>query len=52
MTLLRSKLDKALLNLAGVGIAQNKILARLTNYATRKWKQTGGVIEMSNTDRQ
>ena len=36
----------------GVGIAQTKTLAKLANYAAKKWSQTGGVVDLSNVDRQ
>ncbi|WP_410756421.1 Y-family DNA polymerase [Citrobacter youngae] len=37
----------------GVGIAQTKTLAKLANHAAKKWqKQTGGVVDLSNLDRQ
>ncbi|KNC11600.1 DNA polymerase V subunit UmuC [Pantoea sp. RIT-PI-b] len=36
----------------GVGIAQTKTLAKLANYAAKKWTQTGGVVDLSNADRQ
>lgn len=36
----------------GVGVAQTKTLAKLANYAAKKWKQTGGVVDLSNVDRQ
>ncbi|MGJ0125963.1 translesion error-prone DNA polymerase V subunit UmuC [Pantoea sp. RHCKP32] len=36
----------------GVGIAQTKTLAKLANYAAKKWKQTGGVVDLSNVERQ
>ncbi|UJQ25852.1 translesion error-prone DNA polymerase V subunit UmuC (plasmid) [Pantoea agglomerans] len=36
----------------GVGIAQIKTLAKLANHAAKKWKQTGGVVDLSNIDRQ
>ncbi|MBJ9280444.1 Y-family DNA polymerase [Citrobacter koseri] len=37
----------------GVGIAQTKTLAKLANYAAKKWqRQTGGVVDLSNVDRQ
>ena len=36
-----------------VGIAQPKTLAKLANYATKKWqRQTGGVVDLSNIDQQ
>ncbi|AMG98157.1 translesion error-prone DNA polymerase V subunit UmuC [Serratia liquefaciens] len=36
----------------GVGIAQTKTLAKLANYAAKKWLQTGGVVDLSNHERQ
>lgn len=36
----------------GVGIAQTKTLAKLANHAAKKWDQTGGVVDLSNIDRQ
>jgi DNA polymerase V len=37
----------------GVGIAQTKTLAKLANHAAKQWqKQTGGVVELSNIERQ
>lgn len=37
----------------GVGIAQTKTLAKLANQAAKKWqRQTGGVVDLSNIDRQ
>lgn len=37
----------------GVGIAQTKTLAKLANYAAKKWqRQTGGIVDLSNVDRQ
>lgn len=37
----------------GVGIAQTKTLAKLANHAAKKWqKQTGGVVDLSNLERQ
>lgn len=36
----------------GVGIAQTKTLAKLAYHAAKKWKQTGGVVDLSNIDRQ
>ncbi|MGY5957242.1 Y-family DNA polymerase [Kosakonia sp. BK9b] len=39
--------------LIGVGIAQTKTLAKLANYAAKQWpQQTGGVVDLSNVDRQ
>ncbi|HAS1942843.1 Y-family DNA polymerase [Enterobacter asburiae] len=37
----------------GVGIAQTKTLAKLANHAAKRWqRQTGGVVDLSNEDRQ
>lgn len=37
----------------GVGIAQTKTLAKLANYAAKKWqRQTGGVVDLSNIEKQ
>ncbi|MEJ1267824.1 translesion error-prone DNA polymerase V subunit UmuC [Pantoea ananatis] len=36
----------------GVGIAQTKTLAKLANHAAKKWSKTGGVLDLSNIDRQ
>lgn len=36
----------------GVGIAQTKTLAKLANHAAKKWRGTGGVVDLSNIDRQ
>ncbi|ENB7489449.1 Y-family DNA polymerase [Citrobacter koseri] len=37
----------------GVGIAQTKTLAKLANHAAKQWQnQTGGVVDLSNLDRQ
>lgn len=37
----------------GVGIAQTKTLAKLANHAAKRWqRQTGGVVDLSNNDRQ
>lgn len=37
----------------GVGVAQTKTLAKLANHAAKKWqKQTGGVVDLSNLERQ
>lgn len=37
----------------GVGIAQTKTLAKLANYAAKKWqRQTGGVVDLSHRERQ
>lgn len=36
----------------GVGIAPTKTLAKMANYAAKKWPQTGGVVDLSNPERQ
>lgn len=36
----------------GVGIAQTKTLAKMANHAAKTWKATGGVVDLSNVDRQ
>lgn len=36
----------------GVGIAPTKTLAKLANHAAKQWPQTGGVVDLSNVDRQ
>lgn len=36
----------------GVGIAPTKTLAKLANYAAKKWPQTAGVVDLSSTERQ
>lgn len=36
----------------GVGIAPTKTLAKLANHAAKKWSKTGGVLDLSNIDRQ
>lgn len=36
----------------GVGIAQTKTLAKLANHAAKTWKSTGGVVDLSNVERQ
>ncbi|CAM6196687.1 MULTISPECIES: Y-family DNA polymerase [Citrobacter] len=38
--------------LVGVGIAPTKTLAKLANHAAKQWPQTGGVVDLSNVDRQ
>ena len=36
----------------GVGIAQTKTLAKLANHAAKKWRGTGGIVDLSNIERQ
>jgi DNA polymerase V len=35
-----------------VGMAPTKTLAKLANYAAKKWKKTGGVVDLSNPERR
>lgn len=35
-----------------VGMAPTKTLAKLANYAAKKWKKTGGVVDLSCTERR
>jgi len=36
----------------GVGIAPTKTLAKVANYAAKTWSQTGGVVDLSQRERQ
>lgn len=36
----------------GVGIAPTKTLAKLANHAAKRWKATGGVVDLSSPERQ
>ncbi|HCH0655546.1 TPA: translesion error-prone DNA polymerase V subunit UmuC [Enterobacter asburiae] len=36
----------------GVGIAPTKTLAKLANYAAKRWANTGGVVDLSGRERQ
>jgi len=36
----------------GIGIAQTLTLAKLANHAAKTWPATGGVVDLSNRDRQ
>lgn len=36
----------------GVGIAPTKTLAKLANYAAKRWTKTGGVVDLSDPERQ
>ncbi|HFV9237024.1 TPA: translesion error-prone DNA polymerase V subunit UmuC [Enterobacter mori] len=36
----------------GVGIAPTKTLAKLANYAAKRWASTGGVVDLSGSERQ
>ncbi|HHW4412281.1 MULTISPECIES: Y-family DNA polymerase [Citrobacter] len=50
---IRRTLHKRTHLLVGVGIAPTKTLAKLANHAAKKWQQqTGGVVDLSNRERQ
>lgn len=36
----------------GVGIAPTRTLAKLANYAAKRWRKTGGVVDLSDRQRQ
>lgn len=36
----------------GVGFGPSKTLAKLANHAAKKWSKTGGVVDLSNRERQ
>ena len=38
--------------MVGVGIAPSKTLAKLANFAAKKWRGTGGVVDLSDPARQ
>ncbi|MBK5013942.1 translesion error-prone DNA polymerase V subunit UmuC [Pantoea sp. S62] len=38
--------------IVGIGIAPTKTLAKLANHAAKKWSKTGGVLDLSNIERQ
>jgi len=49
---MRNKVFKHTGLTVGVGIAQTKTLAKLANHAAKKWRGTGGVVDLSNIERQ
>lgn len=49
---IRQKVLKDVGLTVGVGIAQTKTLAKLANHAAKTWSKTGGVVDLSNADRQ
>lgn len=49
---IRTRLKRETHLAVGVGIAQTKTLAKLANFAAKKWPQTRGVLDLSNVDRQ
>ncbi|MCT4717215.1 translesion error-prone DNA polymerase V subunit UmuC [Enterobacteriaceae bacterium H18W14] len=36
----------------GVGIAPTKTLAKVANYAAKRWRKTGGVVDLSDSERR
>nr|WP_087146103.1 Y-family DNA polymerase [Crenothrix polyspora] len=50
------KIKKAVFQATGipvcVGMAPTKTLAKLANFAAKKWKQTGGVVDLSDPSRR
>lgn len=49
---LKNKVFQHTMLRVGVGIAQTKTLAKLANHAAKTWTATGGVVDLSNVDRQ
>jgi len=49
---MRSRVLKETGLTVGVGIGPTKTLAKLANYAAKKWRRAGGVVDLSNVDRQ
>lgn len=49
---IRQQILKATGLTVGVGIAPTKTLAKLANYAAKKWSKTGGVVDLSDPARQ
>ena len=45
---MRDRFRKETVLLIGVGIGQTKTLAKLANHASKKWKQTNGVVDLSD----
>lgn len=48
----RARVQKETHLTVGVGIAPTKTLAKLANYAAKKWHKTGGVLDLSDAERQ
>ena len=49
---MRSRVLKETGLTVGVGIGPTKTLAKLANYAAKKWRRAGGVVDLSNVERQ
>lgn len=50
--MVRNRVQKEAHVTIGVGISQTKTLAKLANFAAKKWPQTGGVVDLSDPARQ
>lgn len=50
--LIRARVYQHTMLTVGVGIAPTKTLAKLANFAAKKWPQTGGVVDLSDAARQ
>ncbi|UJL38808.1 translesion error-prone DNA polymerase V subunit UmuC [Pantoea agglomerans] len=48
----RERIGKETHLTVGVGIAQTKTLAKLANFAAKKWSKTGGIVDLSDPERQ
>ncbi len=48
----RSRVKKETGLTIGIGIAQTKTLAKLANFAAKRWQKTNGVVDLSNLARQ
>lgn len=48
----RERIRRELHLTVGVGIAPSKTLAKLANFAAKKWRGTGGVVDLSDPMRQ
>lgn len=48
----RDRIQRELHLTVGVGIASSKTLAKLANFAAKKWNKTGGVVDLSDPARQ
>jgi len=49
---IRERIRKETHLTVGVGIAPTKTLAKLANFAAKKWTKTGGIVDLSNPERQ
>lgn len=49
---IRARIKRETHLIVGVGIVPTKTLAKLANHAAKKWSKTGGVLDLSNIERQ